>query len=113
MLSTGQEQEKNPFFKFICPDLRMDLNGRGYFSHDSSYSESVASARIVEMKMTKKAFLSTICPAAMKIQKNSHLVITTTKVSDNDVGDIHTSLDRKAAKCFLERFPSLENHSLP
>ena len=43
------------------------------------------------MKTMKKAFLSTIRLAVLKIQKNSHLVINENEEADNDVGARATS----------------------
>ena len=62
-----------------------------------------------EIKTTKKAFLSTICLAAMKIQKNSHLVMTTTKVTMMLV--TFTNLWPARPTSFSERFLGLENYS--
>ena len=59
-----------------------------------------------EIKTTKKAFLSTICLVAMKIQKNSHLVMTTTKVTMMLVTLKHLWTARPTS--FSERFPGLE-----
>ena len=49
MLQTGQEQEKKPFFSsFVQISGRIwTVVGSGYFSHASSHSENVASARRV------------------------------------------------------------------
>ena len=58
-----------------------------------------------EIKTTKKAFLSTICLAAMKIQKNSYLVMTTTKVT---MLVTLTHLWTTRPTSFSERFPGLE-----
>ena len=51
-------------------------------------------------------YLSTICLAAMKIQKNSHLVMTTTKVTMMLVTSTHLWTARPTS-C-SERFPGLE-----
>ena len=59
-----------------------------------------------EIKTTKKAFLSTICLVAMKIQKNSHLVMTTTNVTMMLVTLKHLWTARPTS--FSERFPGLE-----
>ena len=62
-----------------------------------------------EIKTTKKALLSTICLAAMKIQKNSHLVMTTTKGTMMLV--TFTNLWPARPTSFSERFLGLENYS--
>ena len=90
---------------------QLELHHRGVQQGDSvslqpaKPSSKQIKGTTLEMKMTKKAFLSTIRLAAMKIQKNSHLVMKMTKLTMM-LMKFHFWTARPTS--FSERFPGSE-----